>query len=88
VDAFQRAGEGKGNPDFSPASVSGRETKNRSQSLAPGEKTVAHRPVKRCWFRVRFRQIAIQGVVDLFLPGSEIRFQIHFDLDVDCSGPP
>jgi hypothetical protein len=87
VDAFQRTGEGKRIPDFSAASFSGREAKNRSQSLAAREKAVAHRSVKRTWFRVRFWQIAIERVVDLLLPGSEIRFQIHFDADVDCSRP-
>ena len=87
VDAFQRAGEGKGILHFPPASFSCREAKNRSQSFAAGEQAVAHRLVKCFWFGVRFRQIAIKRVVDFFLPGSEIRFQIHFDLDVDCSGP-
>src|SRR5206468_5651171 len=84
VDAFQRAGEGKSISDFSAASVSGREAKNRSQSLAAREKAVAHRSVKRSWFRARLWQIAIERVVDLLLPGSEIRFQIHCDANVDC----
>jgi len=52
VDAFERAGEGKRISDAAAASFGGRETKNRSQSLASGEKAVAHRLVKRCWFAV------------------------------------
>src|SRR5580765_112903 len=91
MDAFERASEGKRVFDFSAASFSGRKTKNRSQPFAPGEKAVAHRPVKRRRFRTRFRQIAIERAVDLFLPGSEISFQIHFTsadrIDAICSIP-
>src|SRR4029453_6717740 len=61
VDTFQCAGEGKAIPDFSPASFSGREAKNRAQSFATGEKAVAHRLVKRYWLRARLRQIAIRS---------------------------
>ena len=67
VDAFERAGEGKRISDAAAASFGGRETKNRSQSLASGKKTVPHRLVERSGFRTRFRQVAIQRAVDLFL---------------------
>ena len=77
MDAFERAGEGKRISDAAAASFGGRETKGRSQSLAPGEKAVAHRLVKRRWFAVRLRQIEIECAVDLYLPGSEVGFQIH-----------
>jgi len=77
VDAFERAGEGKRISDAAAASFGGRETKNRSQSLPPGEKAVAHRLVKRCWFAVCLRQVAVERAVDLQLPGPKVGFQIH-----------
>jgi hypothetical protein len=77
VDAFERAGEGERVFDFSAASFSGRKTENRSQSFASGEKTVAHRFVKRRWFPTRFRQITIEGVVDPLLTRSKVLSQVH-----------
>ncbi len=87
VDAFKRAREGKRVADLTPTSFSGRKAKNRSQPFAAGEKTVAHRLVKRRWFDVRLRQIVVERPVNLLSAGPEIRFQIHCDRDADCSGP-
>jgi hypothetical protein len=89
VDAFERAGQGESILGLAMASFRCRETKDRPQSLASGEKTVAHRLVKRRRFDSRFRQIAVQGAVDLFLMGPQIGFQIHFmsanRIDAICS---
>jgi len=53
------------------------QTKNRSQSLTSGKKTVSHRLVERGGFRTRFRQVAVQRAVDLFLTGPKIFFEVH-----------
>src|SRR5207249_9493866 len=71
------AGEGKRVADFSATSFGCCKTENRSQSFASGEKAIAHRSVKRRWFRFRLRLITIQRAVDLLLARAEIRFQIH-----------
>ena len=55
VDAFERAGQGKRNLGLAMASFCRCETKDRPQSLASGEKAVAHRFVKRRRFNGRFR---------------------------------
>ena len=55
VDAFERTGQRKSILDLAMASFRCRKTKDRPQSLASGEKTVAHRLVKRRWFDSRFR---------------------------------
>ena len=86
VDAFDRAGEGKGGIDVAATSFSRGEAKNRSQSLASGKKTVPHRLVERSGFRTRFRQITIKRAVDLFLAGPKILFEIHgMEVDAGCS---
>ena len=69
VDAFDGAGEGECVIDVAATSFRRGQTKNRSQSLASGKKTVSHRLVERGGFRTRFRQVAIQRAVDLFLTG-------------------
>src|SRR4030095_3096813 len=53
------------------------EAKNRAQSFAAGEQTVAHRFMERRRFHARLRQMSIQRPVDQFLPRSKIGFEIH-----------
>ncbi len=68
--------------DFSTASFGCRETKNRSQPFAAGEKTVTHRPVQGRGFRIRFRQVAIERAFDQLLARDEIGFDVH---NPECS---
>jgi len=77
MDAFDRAGEGEGVIDGAATCFRRGQTKNRSQSLTSGKKTVSHRLVERGGFRTCFRQVAVQRAVDLFLTGPKISFEVH-----------
>jgi hypothetical protein len=77
VDAFERAGERERIIDAAATSFGRGEAKNRSQSFPTSEKTVTHRLVKCCRFRIRPGQISVQRAVDLSLAAAKICFQIH-----------
>jgi hypothetical protein len=77
MDTFECAGERERIIDVAATSFGCRKAKNRSQSFPTSEKTITHRLVKCCGFRIRPGQISVQGAVDQLLASDEIRFEIH-----------
>src|ERR1041385_1670892 len=77
MDAFHGAGEGKRIVDLATARLCRGETKDRTQPFAAGEQTVSHRFVNRRRLRVLLWKKPAERAVDLLLPRSDVRLEIH-----------
>src|SRR5207248_1545927 len=60
------------------------QTENRAQPFAAGEQAISHRLVNGGRPGVFLWQKPVKRAVDRFLPGSDIRFEVH--AGPDCSG--
>src|SRR5437667_7718 len=79
VDAFHGARQRKCGSGFSPAAFSSRQTKNRAQPLAAGEKRITHRFVDGWRQRTLFRQKTIECAIDHLLSGFQVGGKVHDD---------
>src|SRR5207248_5388804 len=77
VNALDGAGVRQSGRAFSAAHFGDGKTKNRPETFAASEETVAHRFVKGGWRHGRFREKAIEGAVDFFLSADQITLQLH-----------